>query len=573
MSFEVKYFFAWLYEKRMNRKSLYFLVLFALCLHTGFGQVPQGPIHRLTHLVPDREVLASEDAAWEKMGKLPRSGVVVPADRWLTTASGQWTEQTDGSRTLHYIIEIPTALALNAYFQELYLPPGATLTISGVDDSTLQVLTASGLQAAPRMATDLVKGDQLIFRYQEPATVKGLGRIRLREIGFFYRNISPVLPRKNFGNAGNCQVNIACQEGDGWRELARAVVRILVRNGNALGWCTGSLINNVRQDFTPYLLTAMHCGLNDFTGRLIPQSDIDQWIFFFNYQAPNCQSPLSDAGLNGQSIVGAQVVAHSDDEGGETGSDFLLLRFNNQVPASFNPVFIGWDRRDLVSNSGVLIHHPQGDLKKISTYTQPTVTTQFTSRAQNTHWEVRWTATANGHGVTEGGSSGGALLSSTGRVLGVLTGGFASCAIANRIRQDFFGKFSYSWQSNGTAANRRLSPWLDPDQTGALTLGPAAYANEVVLGPGETALPEMPQPVLYPNPVASQLNLSLPTGQGEVSVKVADLSGKTLLYQNLGQATDWQTDVSAWPQGLFLVEVAVFNGPKPRVFKLKFLKE
>jgi PKD repeat protein len=80
------------------------------------------------------------------------------------------------------------------------------------------------------------------------------------------------------------------------------------------------------------------------------------------------------------------------------------------------------------------------------------------------HWEVGWNETANGHGVTEGGSSGSPLLDSYGRIVGTLTGGLSSCNSPNE--KDYFGMFPYHWASNGTTDDQQLKPWLDPDNTG-----------------------------------------------------------------------------------------------------------
>ena len=62
------------------------------------------------------------------------------------------------------------------------------------------------------------------------------------------------------------------------------------------------------------------------------------------------------------------------------------------------------DRGNL-ANSGVGIHHPDGSAKKISTYTSNLSSTTYNGGAFNAHWNVYWTSTTNGHGVTEGGSS------------------------------------------------------------------------------------------------------------------------------------------------------------------------
>jgi PKD repeat protein len=68
----------------------------------------------------------------------------------------------------------------------------------------------------------------------------------------------------------------------------------------------------------------------------------------------------------------------------------------------------------------------------------------------------------------EGGSSGAFIFSEEGYIVGALSGGFASCNFQERL--DYYGKFSYSWASNGTDSTRQLQPWLDPIDSGLLSL-------------------------------------------------------------------------------------------------------
>ena len=50
----------------------------------------------------------------------------------------------------------------------------------------------------------------------------------------------------------------------------------------------------------------------------------------------------------------------------------------------------------------------------------------------------------------------------------MLSGGFAACG---NDSDDWYGKFSFAWENNGAAtANRRLRDWLDPNNTGTLTI-------------------------------------------------------------------------------------------------------
>jgi len=120
----------------------------------------------------------------------------------------------------------------------------------------------------------------------------------------------------------------------------------------------------------------------------------------------------------------------------------------------------------------VSIHHPSGDAKKISTYTV-TLTSSTPNiggsvMATNSAWRVIWSQTLNGHGVTEGGSSGSPIFSSQGLVVGTLSGGSSSCS--NTSLPDFYGKFDYHWTSNGATNQTRLQPWLDPSNTGITSL-------------------------------------------------------------------------------------------------------
>ena len=162
-------------------------------------------------------------------------------------------------------------------------------------------------------------------------------------------------------------------------------------------------------------------------------------------------------------MVGAEKRANGGD-GGASGSDFYLVELNQMIPNYIDAYFNGWSRTGEAAESGVSIHHPQGDIKKISTFNQKLTSTGFGNTDYESHWEVFWSPTANGHGVTEPGSSGSPLFNQNGLIVGTLTGGYASCENSNR--EDFYGKFSYSWERNGDRPEDRLRDWLDPNDTG-----------------------------------------------------------------------------------------------------------
>ena len=277
----------------------------------------------------------------------------------------------------------------------------------------------------------------------------------------------------NFGASGGCQVNARCEPEDEFPDLRRSALRIIWRSRNLLGFCSGHLINNSSYDLKPYVITAEHCALA--SGSLRP-SDLDFWMFYFNYESPRCENPEEEGNLAADLMQGSRLVARSDDEGGEFGSDFLLLELTDSIPAAFDPYWAGWSRSNLAPERGLCYHHPSGDIKKVSTYEfSPTLGT-FSGQSVNTHWILNWTATSNGHGTTEGGSSGSGLADQNGLLRGVLTGGSSSCQ--NLGLFDFYGTISYGWQQNGNSPENQLAPWLDPAGLGFLSLGGFEYGEE-----------------------------------------------------------------------------------------------
>lgn len=283
--------------------------------------------------------------------------------------------------------------------------------------------------------------------------------ISISEVGLLF----PEKDGLGFGTSGSCNVNVNCDEGQEWQRQKRGVARIIVKQGSAQFYCTGSLINNTLADRLPYFLTANHCG------EFASSTDYTQWTFAFNYESPECVNPQIEP--QKQTLTGANLVARAI-AGTTNGSDFKLLQLLQDVPLSYSPYFNGWSLQENVTSTGVGIHHPNGDVKKISSYTSQPVSSQYGFSGVDPaakYWRVQWTPTQNGHGITEGGSSGSPLFDSEGRIIGLLTGGSSSCS--NLTGPDFYGKFSAAWTSNGSDPFNQLKPWLDPSGSGIEVLG------------------------------------------------------------------------------------------------------
>lgn len=357
-------------------------------------------------------------------------------------------------------------LAIKAFLDVEPLPLGDTVFIKNIAGEKVQYLTRDNL--LQNKWSSKVVPEEIVIQYKSHNSE--IPQIRIRSYSL-QELPKGSLQTDDFGDSQFCEVNMNCSEGNNYQDVKNSVVRILVKVDNAYFWCTGSLINNTTFDHAPYILTAEHCALNG--SKFSSAADLKDWEFYFQYESPNCSNPPNEGNLASKVITGASMLARSNDQGGTTGSDFLLLEldlsFNNGLfPPSIQPYFAGWNRLDIAPASGVAIHHPEGDIKKISTSTQPALSGEYTASASNTHWIVYWNATANGHGVTEGGSSGGAFFNGNREITGTLTGGFASCSFKND--EDFYGKFSYHWDQNGNTPNRRLKDWLDPLNTNVTSL-------------------------------------------------------------------------------------------------------
>jgi hypothetical protein len=403
---------------------------------------------------PDLEALKQQDLQQTGNRKPYRFAKNIPVRKdFSTLASWQKTRKGWIGRLA---IKAPDARAMVLFYERFELPENSSFFV--YSPGYQQVIGALDKDNNPghgSFATGMIKGTTTILEYNYSGTALVKPNIRIAEAGYVYRGDSYIL--KGFGDSGACEINVNCSEGDDWQSQKNGVVRIIIKKGMDAYYCSGSLVNNTSEDLTPYILTADHCGDG------ATSTDLEQWLFYFNYEAAGCDDPAVEPAL--QSMTGASLMARSGTSG-YSGSDFFLTKLEQYVPSSYNPYYIGWSRSTTAATSGVCIHHPYGDIKKISTFYEPLVPASYGVATITAHWRVHWAETEHGQGVTEGGSSGSPLFNSNGLLVGTLTGGGASCE--NPDEPDYFGMFSYSWDKNGDVPEKRLSDWLDPQETGAV---------------------------------------------------------------------------------------------------------
>lgn len=349
----------------------------------------------------------------------------------------------------------PGANAMGFIFADLDIPEGDKLFVyHPASQKSIGAFTRQNNQPHGLLSVQIMPYEELVIEYHESySNIKKENDFIIQEIiHITNKPDKSVDDAEHASSSGDCNVNINCPEGISWNKQKRGVARIILRSGNTWYYCSGSLVNNTNQDQTPYFLTANHCGTN------ATEEDYLVWQFYFDYEYLTCgNSGLLDESkmIEGSTLISKGAL--------QEGTDFKLLLLEDEIPETWLPYFNGWNLSRRLSDSGVTIHHPSGDAKKISVYQEPTLSETFTGGLEQGFWKVNWSETESGYGVTEGGSSGAPLFDDKGLIIGTLTGGGASCS--NPQLADYYGKFYYHWQANGTQPEMRLKPWLDPLET------------------------------------------------------------------------------------------------------------
>lgn len=429
-------------------------------------------------------------------------------------------------------IKSKDAKALNALFDYFNIPNGVKLFIYNPDKSIVLGAYTNELNNKDNvLAIQALPGEEIILEFNIPNYITDYSFFHLGEICYIYRD---VLFEKS---SGACNVNVACSEGANWTNQKNGVAKIQLRAGSYYYLCTGSLVNNTNSDCTPYFLTADHCGYESST------SDLNYWVFYFNYEATTCSGTIPQ--FSNHTVTGCTLVASDNYGATYTGSDFYLVKLKYNVPATYNPYYNGWSRSTSASTSGVGIHHPDGDIKKISTY-QNTLSSGFT-----THWSVRWVATANGHGVTEGGSSGSPLFNSNGKIIGTLTGGSSDCSATDQ--PDYYGKFSYHWASNGSTSDKQLKPWLDPNNSNPTEINGRGVCGTDI----DSYIISQTNINLYPNPATDYINIILEDSNiNSFMLNVYDILGNLIINEKIN---DYQTvytlNIANYNKGTYILNI------------------
>ncbi len=435
-------------------KKTFTLSAFLLLVFFSFGQQGDGGNSHLVNTLlleqtpqvsfpkPSIKALIAEDLDRDPSGLYPWRFGFNNLTQINVLNEGLWVDLKNGDRICLLKVHCPEALTINLSLNNTVIPEGNELYVYNPNkDFILGKFTQYHLYEG-QLGTELIPGDAVVIEYYVKKN-NSIGSLNIATVTHGYRTAQQFV-EKAFGSSGACNVNVNCPQGAPWTQERNGVV-MLVSGSN--GFCSGSLVNNTLNDGKPYVLTANHCFSN-------PAS----WIFRFQWQGAGCNNPANSPSF--QSLSGAVLRSRA------TPSDFCLVEITGglqggTVPALYTPYFSGWDNSGNIPSSAVGIHHPAGDIKKISFENNPLISTTFGTCPPNSHWGVTYWD----EGVTEGGSSGSPLFDQNHRIVGQLHGGASACGAA--ALSDEYGKFSYSWNPLNSDTTNQLMHWLDPNLSGA----------------------------------------------------------------------------------------------------------
>ncbi|QMV72239.1 trypsin-like peptidase domain-containing protein [Comamonas piscis] len=325
----------------------------------------------------------------------------------------------DGARLRIYSQEKPQAIMersaaeVNALLAENRRADGTGASANtwwtpdvGAGDATLEVVLPAGMDAeALRISVPMVS--HLYRSLSLPTEAELADAIRMDAMQ---------AAASKAGNAASCNLDASCTSN--YRTARDAVARMMfTRPDGSSHLCTGTLLNNNKDDFTPYFLTADHC----ISTQEVASTLVTTWF----YRARSCNATVP--ALNSMVRSDGAMLLHAS-----TTTDSALLELKQLPPAGVT--FAGWDARapGQVGDAVYGLHHPQGDLLK---YSVGSVTGYSncgssgsnapgcnTGGASNTaYYHVRF-----GQGTAEGGSSGSGLFRND-RLIATLRGGRGIC--------------------------------------------------------------------------------------------------------------------------------------------------
>ena len=348
----------------------------------------------------DNEKMASEvksclKGEWKGQSKCePIEGKSIPFDLNFPE-DGKLIEKENGKKVWRVIIHSSSAKSYQFTADHYDLPKGVSLffySLSQNEPKVYGAFTHNNNKEHYSFSTGLLPEGKVMMEMNFDSGSFNKTHLEVNRIGYFFVNDL----RRDFEDSEPCHINVNCNPwNQDWCSQIRSNVniRILKHHEDCDEPCylssSAVLANNSKEDFRPLLLLTQH--------QIEDAVNPEDWLVYFNFQSPECNPDI--VGNDEMMLRGVNILEESGSTSCYTWGDpdLALLELEEDIPIQWNPYFSGWDARGLASETFTAIHHPAGDVKKVSE--------GETKAFHNSYcWRIEWN-----DGSAEGGSSGGGV--------------------------------------------------------------------------------------------------------------------------------------------------------------------
>jgi hypothetical protein len=388
----------------------------------------------------------------------------------------RWTA-VEGGQAAQAAVTSPQAAALRLAIDLAGVPPNVEMVFFGSAAPDRLVGPIRVGDIADRTTawwSPVTEGDTQTVEFFVPAGAQARTLpLRITRVSHLFAGPSTKFEKRiqDIGQSGSCNVDVTCNNAVtatlAFQNTKEAVAQMVFNDGVFTILCTGTLLNDSEPSTqAPWFYSANHCFEADDPPYRTPaqmQAVANTLNTLWHFEATSCGS-MTQSSSYSQLSGGATYVYNN------RGADVLFLRLNNQPPAG--SFFNGWDANALSTGIGVIsIHHPEGDLKKVSTGTVQGFESLDVSGGTGFFVRVGW-----GAAIVEPGSSGGGIFTSSGGGQYLLRGGLYAgpsfCGAATSERYDYFSRFDQVYPAlaqylgTPTALIDYTDLWWNPNESG-----------------------------------------------------------------------------------------------------------